>query len=382
MNTPPDQPRTLIFSQRNIFSKALFRCALYEFEDIITQIDSVELLAPPADLLSVRHGIAKWLAFHAPIALNPGIPKTKPKARYDLFLAICGAPADLLMVDAVSNWRDVCKTSVCLIDELWVKEMGNYRHFLRVLEKFDYVILYYSQSVGALSQRIGRPCSFVPPGVDALLFCPYPEPPKRAVDVYSIGRRSEITHRTLLKMAAEDRLFYLHDSIAGDQAISSKEHRALMAHVIKRSRYFVVNPGLIDRPAKRGNQIEIGNRYFEGAASGTIMVGERPNNGEFERLFDWPDALIHVPYNSDNIDDVINSLDNQPERQDAIRRANVEHALMRHDWVYRWEAILKTVGLEPMPALFQRKDRLKDMADVVRRCDPRLTNASRDGRRG
>src|SRR5207245_9603073 len=104
-------------------------------------------------------------------------------------------------------------------------------------------------------------------------------PPKRVVDVDSIGRRSEITHRRLLRMVAKNGIFYLHDSISGDQAIDSKEHRALVARVAKRSRYFIVNPGLIDRPEIRGNQIEIGNRYFEGAASGTIMVGERPNNG-------------------------------------------------------------------------------------------------------
>src|ERR1017187_4476720 len=97
----PDKPRILMFSQRNIFSKALFRSALYEFEDIICQIDSVDLLAPQVDLLNLRHKIAKRIAFHAPIALNPGIPKLHIKAHYDLFLAICGAPADLLMLSAI-----------------------------------------------------------------------------------------------------------------------------------------------------------------------------------------------------------------------------------------------------------------------------------------
>ena len=38
---------------------------------------------------------------------------------------------------------------------------------------------------------------------------------------------------------------------------------------------------------------------------------------------------------------------------------------MRHDWVYRWEAILKTVGLEPMPGALERKDRLRKLVKVV-----------------
>jgi len=166
-------------------------------------------------------------------------------------------------------------------------------------------------------------------------------------------------------MVAENGIFYLHDSIAGDQAINLMEHRALLANVAKRSRYFIVNPGLIDRPDKRGDQIEIGNRYFEGAAAGTIMVGERPQNTEFERLFDWPDAVIHLPYDSIKIETVIDELDRDPEKQDRIRRTNVVQALTRHDWAYRWEAVLKTVGLEPMPQLLERKERLKRLADAV-----------------
>jgi len=166
-------------------------------------------------------------------------------------------------------------------------------------------------------------------------------------------------------MVGENGLFYLHDSIGGHQAINLKEHRALLANIAKRSRYFIVNPGLIDQPDKRGNQIEVGSRFFEAAASGAIMVGERPKNEEFERLFDWPEAVTPLPYDSCEIDIVIKDLDGDLERQDRIRRTNVVQALMRHDWVYRWEAVLKTVGLEPTQRVLERKERLRKLADVV-----------------
>jgi hypothetical protein len=268
------------------------------------------------------------------------------------------------MVNAVRNLRENCRTSVCLVDELWVKEIFKNRHFLRILATFDVVMMYYSQTVKPLSEHIGRRCVFLPPGVDAILFCPHPDPPKRVVDVYSMGRRSAITHKKLLEMVRETGLFYLHDSLAGDQAINSKEHRALLANVAKRSRYFIVNPGKIDEPAKRGNQIEISNRYFEGAASGAIMVGEQPKSEEFERLFDWPDAVMRLAYDSCDIDILINDLDKDPERQDRIRRTSVVQSLMRHDWVYRWESVLKTVGLAPMQGVMERKDRLRKLAEI------------------
>src|SRR5215469_582458 len=147
----PGKPRVLIFSLRNIFGKALFRCPHYEFEDIICDIDSAALLAPQVDSSSTRSTFATRLAYHAPVRLNPGIPRIPEKTHYDLFFTICGYPQDLLMVNAVGNMRDICGTSVCLLDELWLKQMAKYRHFLRILAKFDVVVLYYSQTVEPLS---------------------------------------------------------------------------------------------------------------------------------------------------------------------------------------------------------------------------------------
>jgi hypothetical protein len=355
-------PRTLILSLRNIFPNDLFRCPLYEFEDIICEIDNAEIVAPQGDPTSSRNELAKFMAFRAPITLKARVQEPRVNGHYDLFLAICGSPRDLLMIDALSHLRDACRTKVCLVDEIWVKKMHEHRHFINVLRHFDLIVLYYSQSVKALADRIGRRCVFVPPGIDSIRFCPYPASPKRVVDVYSVGRRSQITHQAILKMVEERGIFYLHDSIEGTEAINPKEHRSLFATIAKRSKYFIVNPGLIDRPDRRGSQIEIGNRYFEGIAAGTIMVGEVPSNGVFEMLFNWPDALVHLPYGSDRIDAVIDELEKQPEKQERTRRLNVAQALARHDWVYRWEEILKNVGVAPMPELWQRKERLYNLA--------------------
>jgi hypothetical protein len=365
MDTQPGKPRVLIFSLRNIFGKALNRSPHYEFEDIICEIDSAELLAPVVDPSSRRASLATRLAYHAPVALNPGIPAISAKGRYDILFTICGFPQDLIMFDAVSNLRNICGTSVCLLDELWVKDMVKHRHFLGILAKFDVVMQYHSQTVKPLSELIGRKCIYMPPAVDTILFCPYPNPPERVVDVYSIGRRSNVTHQRLLEMARERGLFYLYDTIGGSQAINPWEHRALFANVAKRSRYFLVNPGKIDEPDQTGRQIEFGYRYCDGAASGAIMLGEIPDNEVFPKLFDWPDAVIRLPYDSSEIDLVIRDLDGDPKRQDRIRRTGVAQALLRHDWVYRWEAILDAVGLEPMQGALTRKDCLRKLAEAV-----------------
>lgn len=365
MTLPVGNKRTLIFSLRNIFGNDLFRCPLFEFEDTIRQLDGADIVAPKAEPESRRNLLANRLAFHGPMLLKAAIEKVEVKKSYDLFFAICGQPIDLLMLEAARPLIDACATKICLIDEIWIKQMEPHRHYLDVLRGFDLIVLYYSQSVQELSKRLGVRCAFLPPGIDSELFCPLPHTPQRMVDVYSVGRRSQKTHEALLRMVESQGFFYLHDSIAGTKAVHSREHRLLYANTAKRSRYFIVNPGLIDRPERRGNQIEIGNRYFEGAAAGTIMIGEKPDNGQFERFFDWPDALMHLPYDSTAIADIINDFDRQPDRQEQARRMNITQALSRHDWVYRWEAILDLVGAEPTSAISRKKEHLQSLAEMV-----------------
>lgn len=360
------RPRTLIFSQRNMSSIQPFRCAHFEFEDVIADIDDVNFIAPSFNPNTRRHWFAKQLAYHTPLRMNPGVKKVQLDKQYELFFAICGNPTDAIRISNAVDWKKICKKSVALIDEMWAKDIPNYRNFLQALAQFDHVVIYYSQSVALANKIMGQEkCTFIPPGVDAIRFCPYPNPPGHSIHVYSVGRRSAITHKSFLRLAASEGTLYLHDTTSADRVLDPIEHRALVANIAKRSRYYIVNPGLIDRPDVRGDQIEIGNRYFEGAAAGNILLGERPRNGEFERLFDWQDSLIDLPYNSPDADEIIRALDRQPERQAEIQKRNVQQSLLRHDWAYRWEAILQHVGLTGVPALAQRKKKLQYLADQV-----------------
>jgi hypothetical protein len=359
--------RVLIFSQRNLTSNQPFVCPHVEFEDVIAEIDDVDMLAPPLNPNTRRQKIAKEVGYHTPLRLNPGIEWTSIEGKYDLFLAICSNPTDLLRVHAAGDWRSKCRLAVCLIDEMWARQISHYKNYLRMLAEFDLVVLYYSMSVEPLNQHIKGKGLFMPPGVDTLRFCPWPDPPERSIDVCSIGRRSAVTHRALLSMAKEESIFYLHDSTSADRVLDLVEHRMLFANLLKRSRYFIVNPGLIDQPTVRGNQIEVGNRYFEGAAAGAIMIGVRPNNDVFEKLFNWPEPMIDLPWDSSAIADVIRKCNRDPEHQETIRRRNVEEALLQHDWLYRWETVLNSFGMDLLPKAQARKQRLHSLAELVRK---------------
>jgi hypothetical protein len=329
-------------------------------------MDSVDVVTPePGRWFAQRYAITKKVAYHSPFVLNPGLSKIRASRSYDLLFAICGSPVDLLALSALGDWRKVARRSICLIDEMWIRQLKAYRFFLNILAKFDCVMFYYSETSKAVNNAIGDRCRFLAPGIDALLFCPYPAASKRVVDIYSIGRRSETTHQALLRLVKEEGRFYIHDSVSGSRAISAKEHRLLFANTAKRSRYFMVNPALVDLKSVRGDQNEIGNRYFEGAAAGAVMIGERPRNAEFENLFDWPDAVLDLPYGSTDIGRIMKDVESRPDWEETIRRNNVVQVLLRHDWAYRWEMVLKAAGMEPLAGLLARKERLGRLAEEI-----------------
>jgi len=362
------QPRILLHSQRNIFPPFHYRIGLVEFEDIVREIDSVDLIAPKSTSRFHRYGnrIASKITCDFNMAVNPGIPLFEVEKSYDLFLAVTQFPKDLLHLNYVKGWKENCKVSICWLNEFWISKIYKYRYFLKILNKFNYVILTQKSSLEKVQEKISGQCHYMPLGIDAILFCPSPNPPQRVVDVYSIGRRSEDTHQALLEMSRKSDMFYIYDTIMGEQVKNPFEHRQLFTNMTKRSRYFIVNPGKIDTPDETQGQSEFGNRFFEGAAAGTIMIGQGPRNEEFEKHFNWPGSIVHLPYGSKNIGNLIKDLENDVPGSNAIRKNNIVNSLGRHDWVYRWEELLEIAGLKPAPGAHERKKRLQDLIKSVR----------------
>ncbi len=223
----------------------------------------------------------------------------------------------------------------------------------------------FSSSLRQVADIIQRPCYSIPYGVDAIKFCPYPNNFYRCIDVLNIGRRSKVTHDALQELVEREKLFYIYDTMKDLYMLDYRYHRNLYTNFVKRSRYMIVNKAKFDLTGKNNLQEEVGPRFFEGAAGGTMMLGVPPKCEDFTTNFDWFDAVIQIPFDCSNIADIIAELDTQPERQERIRKNNTVNSLLKHDWVYRWEAILTTVGLDSTPQMIERKARLRDLAKIV-----------------
>lgn len=358
-------PRVLFLSQKNLYERTVWRASFFEFEQILQQIDSVDVVAPrPKPWYRNGKRLALRLGERFKTPVDPGVEPVKLTRDYDIFFTVCEKASELLHINSVKGWKDRCKSSFCLLTEFWVKDMAEHKSCLEVLSHFDHVLFMFNTNEPFFKfiRGTGR---YMPAGIDALRFCPYPNPPTRSIDVLSIGRRSEKTHKALLRLAKEEDLFYVHDTIDSLRAYDIEQHRRMIADMTKRTRYFLVNPGKIDNPGETGGQVEFGYRYFEGAAPGTIMVGEIPRNQQFGKIFHWDDVVIQMPFDSEDIGNIIKELDRQPERQMNIRRSNITQVLQHHDWAHRWETVLEIAGLDPLPALSRRKEELNQRVALM-----------------
>ena len=363
-------------SGRN-FKKKTFLCGHYEAQDVLCEIDDVDLIClqaePGYEFKESWHrrllyrDISRRLIFQ-----GLGLKKVRLTQEYDLFIALCQTHHDFLHVGAIQNWKEHCKTSVCWIDEMWASEVPQYKYWIHALKEFDHIFVGCKGTVDTLSRAIGKPVHWLSGGVDVLRFTPYPDPPARVVDVYSIGRRSEGIHRELLQMARDKSIFYLHDTFGGSlsDVYDYRQHRDMFSNVAKRSRYFTVAPGKIDALDETKGQVEIGHRYYEGAAAGSVMIGQAPKCDAFQVMFPWPDVVIDIRHNGSNVTDVLTKLDASPEHLSEISKRNASQALLRHDWMYRWKEIYRVAGVQPLPAMDEREQRLKHLAALVQESSP------------
>src|SRR5262245_8310698 len=356
--------RVLLFSMRNL-THHVSRCGGYEFEDVICDSDDVDMLAPVAYQPRGNNRIARRIdafLWEKGWACNHEIRVVK---EYDLFFAFCLNPNDLRYLKRIKGLHDGCRRSVCVIGELWPARMAEYSDALDALLGFDQIFSNLHSSVELIAKATGRPCHFLPLGIDALRFCPFPDNPPRTIDVYSIGRRAADEHRALLGCAERGKMFYVYDTVADFDVVDTREHRVLLANQIKRSRYFITHPAKFDSLAETGGVHEIGSRFFEGAAGGAVMIGEAPLSAVYNTCFDWADGVRPSSADDGRLAERGEQLEAQPERVIQIRQSNIIHSLRRHDWAYRWRRILDCVGLPTTTRLAEREVCLNDVAQLV-----------------
>jgi len=364
-------PRILVISVRGFRFQAA-NCCIYEFEDLLTNFESAQLYTPIPDrgfdtARKIYRG-AKYISGSDRFALRaaPFPEELVLEHEYDLLFAVLDNPWQFHLLESIKGWRDKCRHTACFITEMWQPDLEIKRLFKEPWSSFDHVFLGVTQCVAGLNELIKPSVTYVPPAVDTLRFSPYPNPPQRLIDVCCVGRRPPGIHNALVKRAEQDNFFYYHDTLRGKLEIGNpREHRILLANLFQRSRYNITNYAKFNSTEETGGTQEIGYRFFEGAAAGTVMLGIPPAGSAFPRYFDWEDPIIEVDLSGTDVVDAIAELDAQPERLKRISQRNVANCLLKHDWSYRWRDMLATFDLKPSPEMIKREQYLHQLAQSI-----------------
>src|SRR5450631_3609624 len=364
----------LLLSMRKLADLVAY-CMTYEFEDVIAEVTGADRVdADDESALELSRRAYKLMRYttgsrRMARALSPQPSTVQLRRDYDLFFPIFNHTHELYTLATIPGWRKRCRYAACFISELWLHLLP--RYLLEQLADFDHIFLGVYHCVEEVARITGRPCTYLPPAADVPRFCPAPQFPQRTIDIYNIGRRSPVTHQALIRSAREREMFYCYDTVASSgidqkqrtfRVHSPSEHRMLLASMLQRSRYYFANRARVNEPEYTRGRDEISGRFYEGSAAGTVMIGEAPHLDAFSRQFDWPDAVIHVPFDSPDISQILARLDADPERLAAIRRNNMINAALRHDWLNRLRLVFDTFHLPPTPGMLQREQRLQALA--------------------
>ena len=369
------QAEVLLLSQRRIANLVAY-CLAYEFEDTFaavtgaqridtTDFPGLELSRRAYKLARMACGSPKLARRIAPYPRN----KVTLERNFELFFPVFSHTYELYSLETIPNWRQRCRKAACFISEVWSDMLPTY--LLELLSPFDHIFVGLRHCVQDVARLTGRPCSYLPLAADVLRFTPASINQSRPIYVCNIGRRSPVTHQALLEEAQRHQRFYYYDTVAASGADlkqrtfrvdSPQEHRRMLATILKHSCYYIVNRSHINSPKFTAGRDEISARFYEGAAAGAVMIGEAPRTEEFNRQFEWQDAVIHLPFDSPDVGSILANLNSDPERLRAIRRNNTREAALRHDWLHRIRFVFDALGLEPTEQMRSREQQLEAIA--------------------
>ena len=368
--TAAEKPARFAFFSSRRLNSHVCRCWGYELENIVTMMDDAEIITPtyvPPKKSKWEGGFRRVLERSFGIRYFSRPWKVKPvsgnRNRYEVLFAFCQEVNDLRHLESFGNWKNSAAIKVCWVDELWLDYAKAFPKQVDLVRQFDFVFMNFRETADYLRSQ-GINAIHVPPGVDSLRFSPYPDPPPRVIDVLSMGRKAQRTHESLLRETKHGR-FYVYDTSNLPNVGSASDHRLMMANNIKRAKFFLVQKAKADEPNQTKGQVEVGSRFFEGCAGGSVLIGDPPDCPTFHEQFDWEDAVIHLPFDAEDVSMLFDPSTFPKERMEAIHRRNSIQSLRRHDWAYRWEFVLNELGLEPSEKLLSRKQQLHQLADAI-----------------
>jgi hypothetical protein len=331
--------RVLIPTNRDFYRLVSYAMVM-DFEDTVAALSDVDFVSVP--LASRRTRLAA-LARGRPMR-----PVDPPRSSYDVCLFVAMDPQWLPSLRYVRRLRESADKVVVYLFDTWLGELDVLRRHRSVFSLVDHLFVSFPHALEAYREAVDCPVDYMPQAIDDRWFHPYRE--ERPIDVLSVGRRLVQAHEQVRALARQRDLFYFFTTTQSPNVIDLGESQELLGRIYQSARVHMSWPVEATRPERKGEGSPITARWFESAASGGVVVGDRPRDPEFDRLFPYEGFVREFDPGSPSdtarvIGDALDKIDDRAERL-----ALAEHVRTAHTWKTRWREIVERCGISPPSA--------------------------------
>lgn len=258
-------------------------------------------------------------------------PKQELELKADVAWYILMGPENYRL-DLYKKWDNACKTKILyLFDTL----PSQYPLIKRLLTNstWDILITAFNDAVDDLEKITGRKWHCIEQAADSDFFQPVPLN-ERLIHFSSYGRRYPVLHETLKDFCRSNRLYYdytTHD--AKHPVVDAKELYQQYAWHLSHSVFTLSWPVELTNPLRAGHLRPITCRWFEAAASGTVILGRQPVNPAFK---EWlgEGMVIDIDPNAEK-QTLFKRLEIiWADREDLIKKASQERARKMNGWTW------------------------------------------------
>jgi Glycosyl transferases group 1 len=308
--------------------------AILDFEDAMAESADVDLVDVPP--LGRR-------AYLRALASGSRPRRISLEDEYDLcFLPVFQAH-EIRTLAFLNDLRRHCRRVVTYVFDAWLSSTAALRRYSRLWRLCDKVFVSFPAAVDTWRTQLGCPVEYMPQAIDSTRF--YPQK-ARPIDVLSVGRRLESVHAQLLGIAARHDLWYQFSESRAPIAIDLKDSQFLLARLCRSARVQICWPVEVTHPERTrsgytpADGSPITARWFEAAASGSIVMGAKPASPEFDRLFPSSAFVRELPRGSESGVEqaLIQALGDDEDLRS--REALAEYVRRHHSWQVRCAEIL------------------------------------------
>ena len=330
-----------------------------EFERVIASVldaDTIEISRRPGTvpkLLADRHrarNLSKRVKSLRSFDWNAG------EKHYDLAVIVVSDLNQLGVLAAIPGWRSIADRFIAYVFEVWpVWLPAAAGAFTDVIDHLDHVFVGLEKVIPHMQALTKTPVSFVPCGVDVLQVKPPTSIEGKRVDVSNRGRRDKGQHQMLVQWAAANDKFYEYDTGGLANVESPDGHRRHFYEQAARSRAFVANLARLDQADLRGGVAEVGLRYYEAVACGSVLIGEHPPRDMIERSLGNPPGLFDLPGGCTSMPGDIGEMLTDDRAVIDLGVANRRVGLQHLDVSHRWDVMASALGLGDTTGVVARR---------------------------